>query len=43
MLNILQEATGMSARNVKSKLLSPSDVWLTAEEVIKLGVADRIL
>jgi len=43
MLNILQEATGMSARDVKSKLLSPSDVWMSAEEVIKLGVADRIL
>ena len=43
MLNILQEATGMTAREVKSKLLSPSDVWMSAEELVKLGVADFIL
>ena len=43
MSKILQEATGMSAREVKSKLLSPSDVWMSAEELVKLGVADLIL
>lgn len=43
MLKILQEATGMSAREVKSKLLSPSDVWMSAEELVTLGVADSIL
>lgn len=43
MLNILQDATGLSAREVKSKLLSPSDVWMNAEELVKLGVADHIL
>ena len=43
MMNILQEATGMSERLVKSKLLTPSDVWMTSEEMVKLGVADHIL
>lgn len=43
MLNILQEATGMTAREVKNKLLSPSDVWMSAEELVKLRVADFIL
>ena len=43
MSKILQEATGMTAREVKSKLLSPSDVWMNAEELVKLGVADFIL
>lgn len=43
MLTILQDATGLSAREVKSKLLSPSDVWMHAEELVKLGVADHIL
>lgn len=43
MSKILQEATGMSAREVKTKLLSPSDVWMSAEELVKLGVADFIL
>jgi len=43
MLKILQDATGMSARDVKTKLLSPTDVWLSSEEVVGLGVADRIL
>ena len=33
----------MSAREVKTKLLSPSDVWMSAEELVKLGVADLIL
>lgn len=43
MLTILQDATGLSAREVKSKLLSPSDVWMHADELVKLGVADHIL
>jgi len=33
----------MTAKAVKTKLLSPSDVWLTAEELVSLGVADQIL
>ena len=43
MLRVLQEASGLSSREVKSKLLTPSDVWLSAEELVKLGIADHIL
>ena len=43
MLSILQDASGLSAREVKSKLLSPSDVWMNANELVKLGIADHIL
>lgn len=43
MLSILQDASGLSAREVKSKLLSPSDVWMNADELVKLGIADHIL
>jgi ATP-dependent protease ClpP protease subunit len=42
MVNILREATGLDSRTIKSKLLPASDVWLTAEELIELGIADRI-
>jgi len=38
----LQDFTGLDARKIKSKLLPPTDVWFTADEVIELGVADYI-
>jgi ATP-dependent Clp protease protease subunit len=43
MLNILQDASDLSAREVKTKLLSPSDVWMSADELVKLQIADHIL
>lgn len=43
MIGILKDATAMSATTIKKKLLPASDVYLTAEEVVKLGVADYIL
>jgi len=43
MVNILREATGLETRIIKSKLLPASDVWLTAEELIELNIADHIL
>lgn len=43
MVNILKAATGLATARVKSKLLPASDVYLTAEEVVELGVADFIL
>lgn len=43
MVNILKDATGLTAAKIKSKLLPASDVYLTAEEVVELGVADFIL
>ena len=43
MIDMLKECTDLSARVIKTKLLPPSDVWLSVEEVVKLGVADHIL
>lgn len=43
MVEILRECTDLSTRDIKTKLLPPSDVWLSVEEVVKLGVADHIL
>jgi ATP-dependent protease ClpP protease subunit len=43
MLEIVQESSNVDMKTVKSKLLHPSDVWLRAEEMIALGLADQIL
>ena len=43
MINILKEATGLPPHKIKSKLLPSSDVYLTSEEVVELGIADYIL
>lgn len=43
MLEILVEATGKSASVVKKKLLPPSDVFMTAQEMIDIGAADHLL
>lgn len=43
MVEFLVEATGLVPSKVKSKLLPPSDVYLTAEELLEYGVADHIL
>ena len=43
MVNILKEATGLAPHKIKAKLLPASDVYLTAEEVVELGIADYIL
>jgi ATP-dependent protease ClpP protease subunit len=43
MLEILVVATGKSAAVIRKKLLPPSDVYLTAEEMVEIGAADYIL
>ena len=43
MLDIIKNSTDMDERTIKRKLLPPSDVWLSAQECIDLGVADNIL
>ena len=43
MVGVLKEATGLSPSVIKKKLLPASDVYLTAEEAVGFGVADRIL
>lgn len=43
MVNLLKDSTGLSPTKIKTKLLPASDVYLTATEVVNLGVADFIL
>lgn len=43
MVQILKEATDLAPSKIKSKLLPPSDVYLSAEELIEFNVADKIL
>lgn len=43
MISLLTECSVLSEREVKTKLLPPSDVWLSAEELVELGIADSIL
>jgi len=43
MVAVLKDATGLAPSVIKKKLLPASDVYLSAEEVIELGVADQIL
>lgn len=43
MVAILKDATDLAPSIIKKKLLPASDVYLTADEVLELGVADNIL
>lgn len=42
LVQTLTDVTKLQVKDVKSKLLPPSDVWFTPEELIKFGVADII-
>jgi len=42
MLKILAEASGLPERQIKSKLLGPTDVWLSSQELVELGIADQV-
>jgi ATP-dependent Clp protease protease subunit len=43
MVSLLVECSELSEKEVKTKLLPPSDIWLSAEELVELGIADSIL
>jgi ATP-dependent Clp endopeptidase proteolytic subunit ClpP len=43
MIDILREASGLPERTIKTKLLGPTDVWLTPEELVQFKIADRII
>lgn len=43
MVRLLTKCSNLSSTEVKRKLLPASDVWLKAEELIELGIADHIL
>lgn len=42
MLEHYKECTGLSEEEIKVTLLPPSDVWLTADEALALGICDYI-
>lgn len=43
MIDILQQATGLQRSKIKSQLLKPSDVYMTAEEAVRFNIADSII
>ena len=43
MVDILRDATGLAPSVIKKKLLPASDVYLTPDEAVELGIADQIL
>jgi ATP-dependent Clp protease, protease subunit len=42
MIEHYKRCTGMTEKNIKQYLLPAHDVWLTAEEAVKYGIADEI-
>lgn len=38
-----KRCTGMTEANIKKYLLPPEDVWLTAREAVKYGIADEVV
>ena len=43
MIRVLVETTGLPRAKVRTKLLGPSDIYLSAEEMVELNIADHIL
>lgn len=43
MVEVLKHATYLDERTIKKRLLPPSDVWLSPDEIIDLGIADRLI
>lgn len=43
MLQILNDASGLPERTIKSKLLGPTDTWLNTDEMLNFKLADHIL
>ena len=42
MLAHYKKCTGLSEKKIRQVLLPPEDIWLSAEEAIKYGIADKI-
>lgn len=43
MFKLLKEVSNLDAKQIKAKLLPPSDAWLTSDELIQFGIADHYL
>ena len=42
MAQLLSDCSNLTVKDVKHKLLKPTDTWLSAEELISYGIADII-
>lgn len=42
MLNHYKKCTGLSEKVIKEILMPPQDVWLSAKEAVKYGIADQV-
>lgn len=42
MLKLYKKCTGMGEKDIRKYLLPPEDVWLSADEAVKHGIADKI-
>jgi ATP-dependent protease ClpP protease subunit len=42
MLNHYKKCTGLSEKLIKEVLMPPQDVWLSAKEAVKYGIADQV-
>lgn len=42
MIKLYKKCTGMSEKDIRKWLLPPEDVWLSADEAVKHGIADKI-
>ena len=42
MEEIISECSNLTIKDVRTKLLKPTDVWLSAEELLEYGIADII-
>jgi ATP-dependent Clp protease protease subunit len=42
MAKILADCSKLSVKDVKTKFLRPTDVWLSAEDLVEYGIADII-
>ena len=43
MLEHYKKCTGLTEKKIREILLPPEDVWLSAEEAVKYGIADKIV
>ena len=42
MMSLYRSCTGLSDKKIREFLLPPQDIWLSAEEAVKHGIADKI-
>jgi len=42
MLELYKECTGLDEKTIRKVLLPSQDIWLTAEEAVKYGIADEV-